>query len=593
MHDIDFAALMPEVAGKLLGDPNKALSNGKTWRFGNRGSLSLDLTKGVWHDHETGQGGGTLDLIRHKTGRVGAGAFEWLREQRLIDDDGGNGAALGAAPKPKVVATYAYRDEAGALLFQVVRFEPKTFRQRGPDGTWSVKGVRQVPYRLPELLERLEGATVFIVEGEKDADRLAAMGLCATTNAGGAGKWPEVLNEHFIGADVVIIPDADAPGREHAAKVARNLRDVAASVRIVELPNLPLKGDVSDWLDAGGTVDELNRLADAAPLWQPKAHNEPDEFDAASLLTMTFPPIRYVVEGYVVEGLTVLGGRPKLGKSWLALDFAIAVATGGRAIGSIQCEQGDVLYLALEDNLRRIQSRLRETLEAIGGHQPALLERLTFRIKAGRLGGDLMQTLEAWRARCADARLVIVDVLAKVRPQRGKGEGVYEYDYRCAEPLQQWAIAHGVAVVVVHHVRKAEAEDPLEMLSGSNGLSGAADTILVLARDGNGITLYGRGRDIEEVETAISRDDGSWRILGNAEDVRKSDERRVILDILREAREPMAPRDVAAEAGLKEVNVRSLLSKMARAGEIKKEGYGRYSYPGHTSHTGHTWHDTP
>ncbi|HYN79579.1 MAG TPA: AAA family ATPase, partial [Lamprocystis sp. (in: g-proteobacteria)] len=265
---------------------------------------------------------------------------------------------------------------------------------------------------------------------------------------------------------------------------------------------------------------------------------------AADLLAMPFPPIRYVVEGYVVEGLTILGGRPKLGKSWMALDFAVAVATGGHALGSIPCEQGDVLFLALEDNRRRLQSRLMETLDPVGGHQPAGLERLTFHTQAGRLDGDLMERLEAWRTRVPDARLVIIDVLAKVRPQRGRGEGVYDYDYRSVELLQQWAITHSVAVLLVHHVRKAEAEDPLEMLSGSNGLTGAADTILVLARNAHGLTLYGRGRDIEEIETAIDRDGGTWRILGGAEEVWKSDERRVILNVLREAGEPMRPADI-------------------------------------------------
>ncbi|MBL8658705.1 MAG: AAA family ATPase [Rhodospirillales bacterium] len=297
---------------------------------------------------------------------------------------------------------------------------------------------------------------------------------------------------------------------------------------------------------------------------------------AANLLAMTFPPIRYTVERYVVEGLTLLGGRPKVGKSWLALDFAVAVATGGFALGSIRCEQGDVLYLALEDNRRRLQTRLQSV---IGDSPPAGLDRLTFRTEAERLDGGLIDALEAWRGRVPDARLVIIDVLAKVRPQRKGGEGVYEHDYRSVESLQQWAIKHGVAVLVVHHVRKAEAEDPLEMLSGSNGLTGAADTVLVLARTSQGLTLYGRGRDIEEVETAVSRDDGAWHILGDAEEVRKSDERRAILHVLRESGEPMGPAEIASATGMKDGNVRFLLNKLVKAGDVRREGYGRYSIP--------------
>lgn len=166
-------------------------------------------------------------------------------------------------PAPTVVATYDYCDEAGALVFQVLRYEPKTFRQRRPEGSgwsWSVKGVRVLPYRLPALLAN-PAATVFVVEGEKDADRLAALGLVATCNAGGAGKWKKEHSEHLRARRVVVLPDNDTAGEKHAQQVERSLRGIAAAVRTLVLPGLPDKGDVSDWLDAGGTVEELLVLA--------------------------------------------------------------------------------------------------------------------------------------------------------------------------------------------------------------------------------------------------------------------------------------------------------------------------------------------
>jgi hypothetical protein len=144
----------------------------------------------------------------------------------------------------------------------------KGFSQRRPDdaGGWIYKlnGVRRVPYRLLELLAADPSQLVFIVEGEKDADRLASLGFVAATNAGGAGKWRDEFSGFLRGRNVVIIPDNDESGREHAAKVARSLQGVAASVRVLELPNLPPKGDVSDWLDAGGVVEELLVLAGSA-----------------------------------------------------------------------------------------------------------------------------------------------------------------------------------------------------------------------------------------------------------------------------------------------------------------------------------------
>ncbi len=163
-------------------------------------------------------------------------------------------------------STYDYCDESGDLLFQVVRQSPKGFFQRRPDGRggWinNVQNVRIVPYRFNDLAANPE-ATVWIVEGEKDADRLAGLGLIATTNPMGAGTWRPELNEALTGRDVVIIPDNDEPGRRHAQQVATSLHGVTARIRVLDLPGLPEKGDVSDWLDAGHGVSELEQLRDA------------------------------------------------------------------------------------------------------------------------------------------------------------------------------------------------------------------------------------------------------------------------------------------------------------------------------------------
>jgi putative DNA primase/helicase len=170
--------------------------------------------------------------------------------------------------KGKVVATYRYVDARGALLFEVVRFAPKTFRQRRPDGrggwVWSLGDTRRVLYRLPELLAADPGTTVFVVEGERDVASLEALGLRATTNAGGAGKWRPEYSEALRDRRVVILPDNDEAGRKHADQVARALAGVAASVKVVELPGLPPKGDVSDWIASGGTAELLLALAEAA-----------------------------------------------------------------------------------------------------------------------------------------------------------------------------------------------------------------------------------------------------------------------------------------------------------------------------------------
>jgi len=155
----------------------------------------------------------------------------------------GNGAR-------KIVATYDYQDESGTLLFQSVRYEPKDFTQRRPDRkggwVWNLDDTRRVLYRLPQLLM---ADTAYVNEGEKDTDRLWSLGLPATTNPQGAGKWRAEYSQTLAGKRVVILPDNDEPGEPHALQVARSLLPVAAAVKIVRLPGLPPKGDVSNWLD--------------------------------------------------------------------------------------------------------------------------------------------------------------------------------------------------------------------------------------------------------------------------------------------------------------------------------------------------------
>ena len=233
--------------------------DGKEWRYGTRGSLCIRIDQGTYFDNEAGTGGGTLDLIKNRGNLDKPGALDWLRHRSLIE-------AAGPKPRPKIVATYDYRDTAGAMAFQVVRFDPKDFRQRRPDGNggwvWKMQGVQLVPFRLPELIEAIkQQRTVYIAEGEKGALSLVSIGLTATCSPGGAGKWKQVYTSHFAGADVVVLPDNDTPGRGHAAQVAAGLLPVARSVRVIALPDLPTKGDVFDWIAAGGTAEKLQDLA--------------------------------------------------------------------------------------------------------------------------------------------------------------------------------------------------------------------------------------------------------------------------------------------------------------------------------------------
>lgn len=202
-----------------------------------------------------------------------------LEMSDLFDDD--VTSRSGNSARPQIVAEYRYVDEAGAHLFDVVRFDPKNFKQRAASGQWKMDGVRRVPYRLPQLRAGVDvGRHIFIVEGEKDVDALVGLGFVATCNSGGAGKWRAEYNEHFRGAHVAILPDNDDPGRAHARDIATTLLAVATDVRVLELPGLPVKGDASDFLGAGGTAEQLKTLVLNTPIFKgaaPAAHHDDDD----------------------------------------------------------------------------------------------------------------------------------------------------------------------------------------------------------------------------------------------------------------------------------------------------------------------------
>ena len=512
-------------------------------------------------------------------------------------------AKLGLPPwngnKSRLVQAYDYLDAEGTLLFQVCRFEPKNFRQRRPDGnggwTWKLGDTPRVLYRLPELLEAVASErTVFIAEGEKAVDALAKLGVPATCSPMGAGKWRDEYSKHLAGADVVILPDNDAAGELHQAMVVKSLAGVAGRVRLLRLAGLPEGGDVYDWIEAGGDAQQLAQAVEHAdevngPDAQPKGDEQPKAtgwqahvFTAAALRTMQFPEISYIVPGIIPEGLTILAGRPKIGKSWMALDIAIGVATGKPVLGSVHVEQGDVLYCCLEDNKRRLQRRVTKLLSPFSDEWP---ERLTLTTRWRRLDQGGVEDIEAWCNSVPEPRLVLLDTLAGVRPTRGNAESLYESDYRALLDVHRLSNERGIGAAALHHTRKMEADDPIDTISGSLGLPGVADTCLILAKTTQGTTLYIRGRDIEECERAIIFGSGNckWTLLGDAAEVHRSDGRKKILDALAKATDLMTPGEIEAATGIKRNSVDQFLLQMKASGEVVQIKRGHYCHPDHAA----------
>lgn len=301
--------------------------------------------------------------------------------QKIVRDLGVPTNGNGNHRQQQIREIYDYTDEVGNLLFQAVRFEPKDFRQRRPDGNggwiWNLQNVQLVLYRLPEVLA---SELIYLVEGEKDVETLRSLDLPATCNPMGAGKWRSEYSESLRGKTVIILPDNDKVGREHAEKVANALSGIANEIVIVDLPDLPEKGDVTDYFRNGGTVDELIDLAARAESWQPGSEaikeigaentdaEVPNLFVVKSanewLMDAMQRPIPKMLFGeFWFEGeLCILFADTNLGKSIMAVQIAESIARGeGIGFFPLTAEKQKVLYMDFELSDKQFETRYSET----------------------------------------------------------------------------------------------------------------------------------------------------------------------------------------------------------------------------------------
>ena len=464
---------------------------------------------------------GELELTAGQL-RLGANGAGGSRRQAVASHPtNGTGPTRGESTKGgkaegKEVERYPYTDEEGRVLYYNIRYEPKDFRLADKNGKRAnmPKNMRWVPYNLPAVIEAVaQGRTVFWVEGERDVKSLAAEGEVATTNAGGANRPldPEWA-EFFVGADVVIVCDNDKPGRSYGRAVARLLVNSAKSIRTTVSATPQPKSDVTDHLRAGYSLDQLRDT--------PMRSVRRTRWTVAQVMATHPEPLRWVFPGIIPEGLTLLVGAPKVGKSWLNIDLMVALALGcpkevfdwGQSI-----EPTSNLYLALEDPQRRLYSRLRQVSRGLRIPKGGMPGEIWLDLPPIEKGGK--EEIERYLDAHPDARVVLVDVLAKVRgggnpEDRG---GLYQADYAAVSILKEIADDYGVGVVVTHHDRKKTDEDFLNMVSGTKGVTGAADTILYLTRE-RGSTeglLRLESRDVEDCQFTMEfvRDTGRWNIV--------------------------------------------------------------------------------
>jgi hypothetical protein len=302
---------------------------------------------------------------------------------------------------------------------------------------------------------------------------------------------------------------------------------------------------------------------------------------AQDLCDERFPDMRFIVPGLIPEGMTLLVSRPKLGKSWMLLQIGAAIANGtSTLVANEHPACGDVLYLSLEDGRRRMQRRMTKYFGGLRDNHP---RRLTFAHAWKRFDQGGLQDLGEWCRSKEKPALIMIDTLKKVRPPKRRNQSDYDADYEACEGML--ALTHefpGLAIIAAHHDRKADADNVFDTVSGTLGLIGGVDTIAILKRNGQGVTLYVEGRDlIEEIEKAINfdRETCRWAILGEAAEIHQSETRKAILATLCAAQAPMGPAEIAEASGIKQATVRQQLYKMSTVGQVVGIGSGKYCHP--------------
>jgi putative DNA primase/helicase len=322
-------------------------------------SLSVDSKKGLFNCYGCKAKGNIFEFYKKMHHVDYEKACDALSKMAgLTPQTPASNAGSSSKTVSKLIACYDYKDGTGKLIFQVVRYAPKSFSQRRPDGKggWinNLSGVITIPYNLQEVMK---ASTVFIVEGEKDVETLRRHGLVASCNSMGAGKWKQEYNGYFQGKEIIVLPDNDDQGKQHAINVIDNLKGIASSVHIVELPDLKEKEDITDWFNQGGTKEQLldiisekNQPALSNPVLKPMKVLWLNE-----LFAMPPQVVRWVVDEMLPSGgLSVLASKPKVGKSTLARYLSLCIAKGLPFLDR-QVIQGSVLYYAFEEKLEEVK----------------------------------------------------------------------------------------------------------------------------------------------------------------------------------------------------------------------------------------------
>lgn len=445
-----------------------------------KASLSLNFEKRVWKCHgPCNVGGGVIEFEKRYSNCDNEAASANIAEICGVPNRG----LFKQAPE----AAYKYRDEDGVLLSEKLRYPNKRFSQRalGPDGKWVYKldGVRRVLYNLPELITANH---IAICEGEKDADNVSALHLesyakdtrfAATTNFDGAGKWRPEYSPYFAGKEVAIFADNDTAGKDHAQQVAASVSLYAHRVRVVELPGLAAKGDVSDYLKDHSAQDLISVIKKTPP-W--KSPQDKLLIDAPRFLTSASTEIEWLVNDVIQRGANgFICSLPKVGKSWLAVDLALSLALGLPWVGFDVQHATKVALITREDNPALTKWRMSHLLAGKKRTMADLQERLyvnsreqspEFRLDRAELLSPMIAELKA-----VQPEFVILDVFNILH---SADENDNTEMRAVMEELSRLQREAGCAVGVIHHFTKQSEGTLTQRIRGAGAIAGWAEWVI-------------------------------------------------------------------------------------------------------------------
>jgi len=407
-------------------------------------------------------------------------------------------------------------------------------------------------------------SALFLTMAEMYLERVPVDMVTLTGELRQRGKLDEVGGVSYLSALIETCPNARSiESYAHRVMLASQQRQALQAGE--RLSSMIYSGAGMDAIE--NTQAALERIRERIAL-----HQLPATITADQLLMQELKEPGWAVPGYVPQGFSILGGKMKQGKSWMALSLALAVAAGKPFLGQAPTCQGPVLYLALEDSLIRLQQRTKMLL----GSDPAP-PNLHLQNSWDTADNGGLERLERWLQQNTTARLVIIDVLQKFRASRKQSNDLYGDDYAACSALKRLGDKYGVAILVLHHLSKRDCEDPFEALTGTVGISGAADGLMVLERKRgkDDAVLHLTGRDIghEKLALRFNNSNCHWELLGDAEEVGSATARQQILELLGERSDSFTPRDVAEELGLSPSTVRLTLRRLFQEGRVNVKNH--------------------